>query len=139
METSTGVAIRFVSEFVRKLRQSPTDRRRLFRGQNADQPLLPRIVRLAMKKGIPLADVTSLERAMLERFRRESAPMLGSATGETDWQLLSIAQHQGMPTRLLDWTSNALAGLWFAVSVGSGNSGRWIPEILAPSPERLAS
>jgi hypothetical protein len=23
-------------------------------------------------------------------------------------------------------------------SVGSGNSGRWIPEILAPSPETLA-
>ena len=23
--------------------------------------------------------------------------------------------------------------------VGSGNSGRWIPEILAPSPERLAN
>jgi hypothetical protein len=25
-----------------------------------------------------------------------------------------------------------------ASRVGSGNSGRWIPEILAPSPERLA-
>ena len=25
-----------------------------------------------------------------------------------------------------------------AITVGSGNSGRWIPEILAPSPETLA-
>jgi hypothetical protein len=42
--------------------------------------------------------------------------MLGVIRPETDWELMSIAQHQGMPTRLLDWTANALAGLWFAVS-----------------------
>jgi len=108
--------IRFVSEFVRRLRRTPTSRRRLFRGQNTDKPLLPRIVRLAEKRGIPFADVTDIERKMLLRFRRESLPMLGVIRPETDWELMSIAQHQGMPTRLLDWTANALAGLWFAVS-----------------------
>lgn len=108
--------IRFVSEFVRRLRQTPTSRRRLFRGQNTDKPLLPRIARLAEKKGIPFADVTDIERKMLQRFRGESVPMLGTTGQITNWELLSIAQHQGMPTRLLDWTANALAGLWFAVS-----------------------
>jgi hypothetical protein len=53
---------------------------------------------------------------MLQRFRRESVPALGTLRAESDWELLSVAQHQGMPTRLLDWTANALAGLWFAVS-----------------------
>jgi hypothetical protein len=78
--------------------------------------LLPRIVRLAEKRGIPLSAITEIERRMLFRFRLECVPMLGGVKAETDWELLSIAQHQGMPTRLLDWTANALAGLWFAVS-----------------------
>ncbi len=115
-DRKSGDPIRFVSEFVRRLRQTHTTRRRLFRGQNTDKPLLPRIARLAEKKGIPFADVTDIEKKMLQRFRRESVPMLGTIGSTTNWELLSIAQHQRMPTRLLDWTANALAGLWFAVS-----------------------
>jgi FRG domain len=116
MATIKTAPVRLVSEFVRRLRQTPSSKRRLFRGQNTDKPLLPRIARLAEKQGIPFADITGIERQMLERFRRESVPMLGGIRADTDWELLSIAQHQGMPTRLLDWTANALAGLWFAVS-----------------------
>ena len=110
------VPIQTVSEFVYLLQQTENSERRLFRGQNTDKCLLPRIVRLAKEKGIPPENMDGFEEKMLERFRRESVSMLKSTKELSDWELLSIAQHHDMPTRLLDWTANALAGLWFAVA-----------------------
>lgn len=121
---STGKVepIRSVSDFVYRLQQTSTSRRRLFRGQNTDKCLLPKIVRLAKEKGITPVQMNDIEQKMLERFKRESIPMLGATTERTDWELLSIAQHHGMPTRLLDWTASALAGLWFAVATDPPNN-----------------
>lgn len=80
----------------------------LFRGQSDNKSLLPSICR---KK--PCEDTTDLERNMLEDFKRRST-LLIKKEFTTDWEWLVYAQHFGLKTRLLDWTSNPLIALWFA-------------------------
>ncbi len=81
----------------------------LFRGQRRDQPLVPKLSRLKLR-----GKIENIEKLIIDEFRRTSLP-LSEFKPEDDWDLLALAQHHGLPTRLLDWTYSALVGLWFTV------------------------
>jgi len=81
----------------------------IFRGQRRDQSLRPKLVRL-----IPHGNRGHIESLMFDEFKRNCLALIDHKP-DSDWDVLSIAQHHGMPTRLLDWTYSALAALWFAV------------------------
>ena len=63
------------------------------------------------------------ERSLFEIFRREAHGCLPTMPG-SEWEWLSLAQHHGLPTRLLDWTHNPLAALYFAVEANPESGGK---------------
>lgn len=80
----------------------------VFRGTTVDWPLTPSLHRM----GHPQSLVPKIEKALLRSFKKYAHHEV--ADGLSDWKLLSIAQHRGLPTRLLDWTFSPFVALHFA-------------------------
>ncbi|MHB8322938.1 MAG: FRG domain-containing protein [Candidatus Dormibacteria bacterium] len=53
------------------------------------------------------------EAAMIRRFMQDAQSFLVDSPAEK-WAWLFLAQHYGVPTRLLDWSESALVALYFA-------------------------
>jgi hypothetical protein len=85
----------------------------LYRGHGlASFMLRPSVGRLRPPKNSSKKTVN--ESLMLELFRRQSIDRVEVAAAD-DWELLAIAQHHGLATRLLDWTRSPLVALYFCV------------------------
>lgn len=84
----------------------------VYRGSGcASWPLLTSLDRLGGTR--PPHTKAHLELHVLRSFVRYSRPHL-SDNATNDWELLVLAQHHGVPTRLLDWSWSPLIAAHFA-------------------------
>ena len=106
--------VKTIDDFYEFLKtQTETEDNLIYRGvRNSTYQLTPSIGRLKTKKGATL-DVKE-EIRLFDIFKHRAYPFIKEFKDDK-LELLSIGQHHGLPTRLLDWTKNPLIATYFAV------------------------
>jgi FRG domain len=88
--------------------------------------LIPSVGRLAEYKSASLPELEKHEKHILTLFKHRSYGDLPKVPSN-DWIWLALAQHHGLPTRLLDWSYSPLVAAYFATEPKLNHDGTLLP------------
>jgi len=125
MKPIQEIKITSFEEFIHKIKEvSLHDQEshiRLYRGHgDSTWSLIPKIGRPEYQ----VQNFLESEKDILNEFKRMAIQHNNDISEYSNWDLMALAQHHGLPTRLLDWTTNPLAALWFAFYLNDNKSGK---------------
>ena len=109
----------FVSNFIELHEALKTFRKNqiwLFRGQKNDPTW-----NLRPKAGRNLLAIP--DQNLFRAWKRYAVSREEGLSYKSDWDWLALAQHYGLPTRLLDWTVNPLVAAFFAIKQSRDSDG----------------